>query len=153
LLVVHGLRRALAHAGDEARDRLQHATLLVVARIDLQLFDHLRRDPARAHLVARELALVEDQHVEAGTTQLARARRAGRPAADDQHVASFPRGHRPLSVDRYRRASTESGCCGPARTPPGTAATRRPRTPPASPADTSATCARNGRRTSSRRDR
>src|SRR6185369_14083228 len=155
LLIVHRLRSALTHASDEAGDRLQHATLFVIARVDLQLLDDLRRYPARADLVARELALVEDQDVEAGATQLARARRARRSAADDQHVARVARRHLPLIfdrcwVDRCRPASTESGCCGPARIRPGTAAARRPRTPPASPADTTATCARSGRRTSSR---
>ena len=54
----------------EAQDRLEHALLRVQGGIDVQLVEHLGRDPAGAGLVAREGLAVHHHHVETGVAQL-----------------------------------------------------------------------------------
>jgi hypothetical protein len=93
-LAVVDARGPRAEACDgEAVHRLEHALARILRGIDLERRQHRRRDPARAHLVAREAAPVEHHHVEARAHQRARARRAARPAAHHEHVAALPRHH------------------------------------------------------------
>ena len=68
-----GDARALASGQThfEAADRLQHAPArLVLGGLELELGQDLRRDPAGAHLVARELLRVEERHAQAQALEL-----------------------------------------------------------------------------------
>src|SRR5215472_10470466 len=58
------------HAGAKAGDRLQGPALRVRFQIQSKALDDLRRNPAGADLVARKRRAVDNQHVEAGATEL-----------------------------------------------------------------------------------
>src|SRR5580765_2238752 len=73
----------------ESRDWLQRPSTPIVRGVNFQFVDDTRRDPARANLVARKDGAVHHDDVEAGLSELPRAGRSCRSAADDQYVASI----------------------------------------------------------------
>ncbi len=51
-----------------------------------ELLDRARGEAVAAHLLARELGLLQEQHVETGLGEVVRGRGAGRPRAHDDHI-------------------------------------------------------------------
>src|SRR6185436_13640215 len=93
-LVAHRRCGPADGADAKAADRLQHALARILVKIEFQRRHCGRRDPAGAHLVAREFLLVDDEYIEACPAQLPRAGGSRRTAADDQDITSRGR-HRP----------------------------------------------------------
>src|SRR5262249_19294184 len=74
------------HPRPEAGDRLRRSPALMFVEIDRQVCNALRCTPPGAHFVARKPRSTHDDDIEARLSKFPRARRAGRPAADDEHV-------------------------------------------------------------------
>ena len=96
------VRRAHHHAGEMRRaravHRLERAHLAQDAR-------RLRAQILRARLGAREARAVEHEHARAGAREQERGRRAGGPAAHDDHVHGSPADGHPERVEYTRSAA------------------------------------------------
>src|SRR6184192_3311763 len=92
--VLHAGYRYLQPSPVHAQPRKSQQPVRVGLEVDLEIAHHLGRDPAGAELQAREALAVEHQDVRAGAPQPPGGARAGRPAADDEHVT---RAHAPGS--------------------------------------------------------
>ena len=121
-------RAAANHPGAKAGDLLQgRAGRAVLRRIEVEQGEDVRRQPSRADLVARKPRAIDDDDLPSCEPQLARARRAGGPAADDDRVAA-DHGRVMASFGRLidgRRGSAAGAGIRSARRPPGTAASSR----------------------------
>ena len=89
-LVVARLDHPSRHAaGQERPDRLAYPPRPVLVEVEPEGLDGGGSDPARAHLVARKVALVDHRDVEARAPELPGAGGARRPSADHDGVESF----------------------------------------------------------------
>ncbi len=87
-----GIRRIDERLSDHTRtkciDRLKgQPGASVLVRIELELWEYVRRQPPGAHFVARETRAVGDDDFPAVLMKDACARRSAGPTADDQRVA------------------------------------------------------------------
>ena len=77
------------HTDPKVRDWLKRSSVAVVVGIDLEVVEHLRRDPPGAHLVARKHGLVDNDDVETRLAKPPRARRASRTTTYNHDVAGI----------------------------------------------------------------
>src|SRR5688572_20379257 len=76
------------HSGPEAGDLLQRGPgCPVLRRVQFEQWEHLRREPARAYLVARKPGAIGHNHVPAGPAERPGAGRSRWPSSDDKRIA------------------------------------------------------------------
>ena len=134
--VVAGLdHRPADDAGAKAGQGLEDVVAAVGLAVDVQVGQDLGRDPAGAHLVAREGRFVENQDIEAEPAERQRTTGARRAAPDDQDVgvvapgpgAAAPAPGRPVAAVRRRHSRRPRR---PLRTgAPGSSGSRNRRSP------------------------
>src|SRR5439155_7885094 len=105
LIVARDHFRPADHAGAETGERFQRAPLAIIVEVDSQFIEYRGRNPTGAGLIAREGLAIEDDRVEAETSQFPGASGPCRTAANNQRVAR-DHGVRPLvaaSAERWSR--------------------------------------------------